>query len=65
MWQETIMVKILDRYGVLGAIVIMLSLMILLLVWIFLCTIEPVFIFAPVFLAWGMGIWSVTRGNDD
>jgi len=53
---EEIIDKILDRYGVLGGLTLVLALMVLILVWIYLCIVYPIFIFVPVLLAaWMVG----------
>ena len=56
MSDETIMDKILDRYGVFGALTVFTALVVLLMAWIYLCMVYPIFIFAPVLLAgWMIG----------
>jgi cobalamin biosynthesis protein CobD/CbiB len=55
--------KILDRYGFLGALTLMLALVVLILVWIAASVIYPVAFLTPVLIA----IWMVLRvkGQDN
>ena len=56
--------KILNRYGFLGALAVVLSSVILFLIWAAVCVQYPIAIIIP-FLITSWMVWKVTGGKDE
>lgn len=56
--------KVMDRYGVIALLVFTISVVVLLIVWLFVSSLYPPAFFAPI-LAAGWMMWRVTGGKDE
>lgn len=59
---DDILDKVMDRYGVVGLTIVIISGLGILFAWIILSLIYPIFFAFPILLAIWM-VWSVTKDN--